>query len=70
MLLGNQLEINEETLFRGLKKENLTFEEVFCDIIRFIEADTNSSYSISVGTDSHVGSKTVYVSCIQIHRVG
>lgn len=70
MLLGNQLEINEETLFKGLKKENLTFEEVFKDIIRFIEADKDSSYRISVGTDSQVGSKTVFVSCILVHRVG
>jgi predicted RNase H-related nuclease YkuK (DUF458 family) len=70
MLLGNQLEINEETLFRGFKKEDLTFEEVFHEIIRFIGADTDSSYRISVGTDSQVGSKTVFVSCILIHRVG
>jgi predicted RNase H-related nuclease YkuK (DUF458 family) len=70
MLLGNSLTINESTLFRSLKKDDMTFEEVYLDIIRFIEADTDSSYRISVGTDSQVGSKTVFVSCILIHRVG
>ncbi len=70
MLLGNSLIINEKTLFRSLKKEEMTFEEVYYDIIRFIEADTDSSYRISVGTDSQVGSKTVFVSCILIHRIG
>jgi predicted RNase H-related nuclease YkuK (DUF458 family) len=70
MLLGNQLEINGETRFKGLRKDNLTFNEVFRDIISFIEADTDSSYRISVGTDSHVSTRTIFVSCIVIHRVG
>lgn len=70
MLLGNSLTINEKTLFKSLKKKDMTFDEVYHDIIRFIEADTDSSYRISVGTDSQVGSRTVFVSCILVHRVG
>jgi len=62
--------INEKTLFKSLKKSDMTFQEVYRDIIRFIEADTDSSYRISVGTDSQVGSKTVFVSCILVHRIG
>ncbi|NLK86230.1 MAG: hypothetical protein GX279_01885 [Clostridiaceae bacterium] len=70
MLLGNSLVIDNNTLFQNLKKEDMTFEEVYSQIIRFIEADTDSSYRISVGTDSQVGSKTVFASCILIHRIG
>jgi predicted RNase H-related nuclease YkuK (DUF458 family) len=70
MLLGNSLTIDENTVFHSLKKDGLNFKQVCCDIIEFIKADKDSSYRISVGTDSQVGSKTVFVSCILIHRVG
>ena len=70
MLLGNSLTIDENTVFRSMKKDGLNFEQVFRDIMEFIRADTDSSYRISVGTDSQVGSKTVFVSCIHVHRIG
>lgn len=70
MLLGNSLILDENTIFRSLKKDELNFEQVCNNIISFIEADRDSSYRISVGTDSQVGSKTVFVSCIHIHRIG
>lgn len=70
MLLGNSLTIDENTIFRSLKKDGLNIEQVCCDIIEFMRADIDSSYRISVGTDSQVGSKTVFVSCIHIHRIG
>jgi uncharacterized protein len=70
MLLGNSLTFDESTVFRSLKQENLNFEQVCREIINFIKADADSSYRISVGTDSQVGSNTVFVSCIHIHRIG
>ncbi|HHW49091.1 MAG TPA: hypothetical protein GXX14_10835 [Clostridiaceae bacterium] len=70
MVLGNALQFDGNTLFRSLRNEYMTFEEVFERIIDFIKADLNSSYKISVGTDSQVGSKTVFVSCIHVHRIG
>lgn len=70
MLLGNSLEFDENTVFRSLRKDNLNFEEVCKEIEAFIKADTDSCYRISVGSDSQVGSKTVFVSCIHIHRIG
>lgn len=70
MLLGNVLSFDESTVFRSLGKGYLTFEKVFEDIIEFISGDPDSSYKISVGTDSQVGSSTVFVSCIHVHRVG
>ena len=70
MLLGNSLVIDDKTLFQNLKKEDMTFDEVCSQIIAFIQADTDSSYRISVGTDSQVGPRTVFASCILIHRIG
>lgn len=70
MMLGNALVFDESTTFRSLKKDNLTFEQVYEEIISFIKDDPDSSYKISVGTDSQVGSKTVFVSCIHVHRLG
>lgn len=70
MLLGNPLTIDENTVFRSIKKDGLNFEQVCCEIIDFMRADTDCSYRISVGTDSQVATKTVFVSCILIHRIG
>jgi predicted RNase H-related nuclease YkuK (DUF458 family) len=70
MLLGNSLTIDENTVFRSLRKDGLNFEQVCLDIIEFIQADTDCPYRISIGTDSQVGTKTVFVSCILVHRVG
>ncbi len=71
MLLGNLLNFDESTEFRSLRKNYaMVFSEVFQDILNFIMADVDCSYRISVGTDSQVGSKTVFVSCIHIHRIG
>lgn len=61
---------DENTLFRSLSKNVMTFRQVYEYVIEFIKADTNCSYRISVGTDSQVASRTVFVSCIHVHRVG
>jgi predicted RNase H-related nuclease YkuK (DUF458 family) len=70
MILGNTLSLDESTIFRSLRKDSLTFNEVYDDIIDFIKVDVNSSYRISIGTDSQVGNKTVFVTCIHVHRIG
>ena len=61
---------DESTIFQSLSNNQLSFEEVFEQIISFIKADTNCSYRISIGTDSNVYKKTVFVSCIHVHRIG
>jgi predicted RNase H-related nuclease YkuK (DUF458 family) len=62
--------IDENTLFRSLSKDVMTFDQVYQEILRFIKDDTNCSYRISIGTDSQVGTRTVFVSCIHVHRIG
>lgn len=69
-MTGNPFVFDENTVFRSLSKNNITFTEVYNEILKFISSDNGSSYKISVGTDSQVGSKTLFVSCILIHRVG
>ena len=70
MILGNALVFDEKTIFRNLKRDNMSFSDVYEEILGFLKADTQSSYKISVGTDSQVASKTVFVSCILVHRIG
>lgn len=70
MARKNVICFDESTVFKSIRKDYLTFEQVYDEIINFIKADPNSSYRISVGTDSQVCKKTVFVSCIHVHRVG
>lgn len=63
-------QFDRNTLFKSISKSYMTFDEVFDEIIRFLKADADCSYRISVGTDSQVGNKTVLVSCIHVHRIG
>ncbi len=70
MILGNTVFLDESSVFRSLQKGPMSFNEVYNEIIRFISSDTNSSYRISIGTDSQVGNRTVFVACIHVHRVG
>jgi len=62
--------LDENTVFRSLGKGDVTFNGVFEEIIRFIKADTNSSYRISIGSDSQVSKSTLIVTCIHVHRIG
>ncbi|MCX7747876.1 MAG: ribonuclease H-like YkuK family protein [Clostridia bacterium] len=70
MVLGNTLCFDENTTFRNLKNETFSFEGVFEAILDFMKADTESSYKISVGTDSQVSTSSVFVTCIHVHRIG
>ncbi len=63
--------LDSGTRFRSLYRDNISFVDVYDSIINFINNDRNSSYRISIGTDSQTeGTKTVFVSCIHVHRIG
>ena len=70
MLAGNTVILCEDSIFTSLGKGTLTFNETFEEIVNFVKADLNSSYKISIGTDSQVGIGTLFVTCIHVHRVG
>ena len=69
-VLGDIFSFDENTVFRSINKGEMTFKEVYSEILSFISLDTNCSYRISIGTDSQTSSKTVLVSCILVHRIG
>lgn len=70
MVVGNMIAIDEKTEFRSLSAYYSSFEEVYKAILGFMRSDTKSSYRISIGTDSQVAGKTVFVTCIHVHRIG
>lgn len=70
MVVGNMIAIDEKTEFRSFSACYSSFEEVYQAILGFMRSDTKSSYRISIGTDSQVAGKTVFVTCIHVHRIG
>ncbi|MBE3575343.1 MAG: ribonuclease H-like YkuK family protein [Firmicutes bacterium] len=48
----------------------LSFEQVFQDIIGYVNEDPESTYKIIVGTDSQLAEETSFVTAIIVHRVG
>jgi uncharacterized protein len=64
-------QMSDSMLFYNLSESNMSFDCVFSRIINFIKAKPESTYHLSVGTDSQVHQgKTRFISAIHIHRVG
>lgn len=61
---------DEKTIFRSINRDNMCFGDVYGEIMNFIAMDKDSSYRISIGSDSQTSSKTMFVSCILVHRIG
>lgn len=58
-------------MFHNITEENMSFEEVFSRMLRFIEQDPRSAYHLSIGTDSQVHDNiTRFISAIHLHRKG
>jgi len=51
-------------------KGKLSLEEMFRDIIDYIESDPAANYNVIIGTDSHAKDETCFVTAIIIHQVG
>lgn len=48
----------------------LSLDEVFFNLVGFINEDEDQSYNLIIGTDSFLSADTLFVSAIIIHRVG
>ncbi|SKC49138.1 ribonuclease H-like YkuK family protein [Maledivibacter halophilus] len=57
-------------LFSNSTKHNMTFDEVFNNILNFIGKEPTAFYKLAIGTDSHVKSFTRFISAIHVHRIG
>lgn len=51
-------------------KGRLTLDEVYQDIISFIEANPKAQYRVIIGSDSQAREETSFVTAIIVHRVG
>jgi predicted RNase H-related nuclease YkuK (DUF458 family) len=51
-------------------KGPLTLEEVFSDLVAFIDANPEAEYRLIIGTDSQVRDETCFVTAIIVHQVG
>jgi predicted RNase H-related nuclease YkuK (DUF458 family) len=64
------LPVEDTLLFQNSSSKNLTFEQVYKQIIKFISQAPYHEYRLSIGSDSQVGRHTVFVTAIHIHRIG
>lgn len=51
-------------------KGTVTFDEMFRDLIHYIEEVPEAGYRIIIGTDSQFGLETCFVTAIVVHRRG
>lgn len=51
-------------------KGRLTLDEVYKDIISFIEANPKAQYRVIIGSDSQAREETSFVTAIIVHQVG
>jgi predicted RNase H-related nuclease YkuK (DUF458 family) len=63
------MEITEDTLFRNLSQQNITFDMVADKIIDYIDKDPEKDYILAIGTDSQTCSETKVVLSITLHRL-
>lgn len=57
--------------FQNLKERDLSFEDVFVRIIRFMHLDPGGNFKLMVGTDSQVHeTNTVFITGIVIQNIG
>lgn len=57
-------------IFVSPTKGRLTLDEVFKDLISFVESDPSANYNVIIGTDSHAKDETCFVTAIVVHQVG
>ena len=48
----------------------VTLDGMFSRIVEYIEEDAGQRYNLIIGTDSFVGTESVFVSAVIVHRVG
>lgn len=61
---------SHSTIFYSPTHGRLTFEQVYSDIISYIDQVPDADYKIIVGTDSQLAEETCFVSAIIVHRKG
>ncbi len=57
-------------IFSNSTIRNMTFDEVFNNILSYISKDPIALYKLAVGSDSQVKTHTRFISAIHVHRIG
>ncbi|PSR21589.1 MAG: hypothetical protein C7B45_10280 [Sulfobacillus acidophilus] len=57
-------------IFESPTKGRLTFEEMFADMLQYLNQAPDDQYRIIIGTDSHTRHDTVLVTAIVVHHLG
>lgn len=57
-------------MFYSPTKGKLSLDEVFSDIIAFVESDPDANYNVIIGTDSHARDESCFVTAIVVHQIG
>lgn len=70
--MNNNIENHLKSItFFNTTVENINFEDVVNHIVNFVRRDPRGVYTLAIGTDSQVKSKsTTFVSAIMIYRLG
>ncbi len=56
--------------FTSPSKGRLSFDEVFKDMMSYIQEEPEASYKLIIGTDSQLREETAFVTAIIVHRQG
>lgn len=63
--------MNNDLIFYNTTNEELSFDDVYCQLNAFIQKDPANLYRLAIGTDSQVHpSGTKFITSIHLHRVG
>ncbi len=59
-------------LFNSPSRGELTFQDVFCDLVKYTGTHPEDNYKLIIGTDSQaiLSENVVFVTAIIVHRIG
>ncbi|HHX95693.1 MAG TPA: hypothetical protein GX691_07745 [Clostridia bacterium] len=57
-------------MFVSPTKGKMTLDQVFKDLISYVESDPDANYNVIIGTDSHAKDETCFVTAIIVHQIG
>ncbi len=57
-------------IFESPTKGRMSFEEMFADLLDFLNREPHDQYRLIIGTDSHTRHDTVLVTAVVIHHLG
>ena len=63
------MQITEDTLFRNMSQQNITFDMIADKIVEWINQQPDRDYVLAIGTDSQTCAETKVVLSITLHRL-